>query len=80
MKKRFRCFGGHKINRILIAFLLINVPAGVFNWSVLNLYKNSIITTIAIFMQLLSTLLMFITGLMDPGVIPKNEFGKESRS
>jgi hypothetical protein len=30
MYKRSRCFGGHKVSRLVVAFFLINVPGVIF--------------------------------------------------
>ena len=39
MRKSFRCFGGHKISRIGMSFLLINVPESI-NSRILFTDKN----------------------------------------
>jgi hypothetical protein len=75
-KRKIRCFGGHKPSRLLIAFFLINIPGFVFHVFLCETafgptgYQRMLI--FGVVMQILGTVTMLITGLMDPGIIPKN--------
>jgi Na+/melibiose symporter-like transporter len=75
-----RCFGGDRPSRLIITFCLINIPGAVFGACVCYPFSKDIgyeyVFYIQIALQLLSTILMFLTGLRDPGVFPKNFFDK----
>ena len=79
--REFRCFGGVNIDRILGAFLLINIPGFIFHiFTAKDLVEEfgAWIFIISIFLQILTTILMLVTGLSDPGVVPKNYFDKNA--
>jgi len=83
MGKSKRCFGGHLPSRLFSAFVLINLPGCIFQASVVPRLKelevvNTAFQTISILLQLVSTITMLITGLTDPGIVPKNYFDEKA--
>jgi Na+/melibiose symporter-like transporter len=79
---RYRCFGGDRPDRLIMSSLMINIPGVVFNIFVIKPLVNDMgyspLLYVSIVLQILSTVLMFFTGLSDPGIIPKNYFDKET--
>jgi hypothetical protein len=77
-----RLFGGDRPSRLIMAFLLINIPPILFyiyvNHITYAYYKSSLPTLFAAILQFLTTIMMLITGLSDPGIIPKNFFDKKA--
>lgn len=77
-KKDKRCFGGHKPSRLIIALSLINIPGIIFNsWMVQDAFGPSnyhIYLIVGVILQVVSSVTLLITGLTDPGIIPKNYF------
>jgi palmitoyltransferase ZDHHC9/14/18 len=63
---------------VLVTFLLINVPACLFNAFPMVYLCESLNSAgplaVSIVLQVVTTILMFITSAMDPGVIPTNYF------
>lgn len=80
--KRSRCFAGHKPSRLFFSFLLINVPGTLFQIIVhsvsLEVDQQDAVRAIALVLQFVSTLAMLVTGLSDPGIIPKNFFSQKA--
>lgn len=78
--KRF--FGGDRPSRLIMAFLLINIPTILFYIYVINIIytfnKSCLPALFAALLQFLVTSLMLTTGLSDPGIIPKNFFDKKA--
>ena len=82
ISKHRRCFSGDKPKRLIMSFFLINIPGLVFDLFVVkdisDDYDTQIFLIISICLQFLTTILMFYTGLKDPGVIPKNIYDKQA--
>jgi hypothetical protein len=82
MGKSFRMFGGDKPTRLILAFILINLPGLIFHIYVLpdinHVYGQLYLHYLTAFIQALCTILLLFTGLSDPGVIPKNYFDKKA--
>ena len=72
---RMRSFFGHRPKFLVITCCLINLPALYFQTCIVsdeNLWgkHTTWLTILSVFLQLSSTLMMFVTGCSDPGIIP----------
>ena len=73
-KRKYRCFGGDKPKRLFMTFFLLNIAGTVFDLFVATNFESPLYLGISVILQVLSSILMFKTGLTDPGIMPKNFF------
>lgn len=77
----WRAFGGDKPSRLIVSGIMINFPSIFFYIFVVpKIIENMTPFAIVVYalLQIISTILMLATALMDPGVIPKNYYDRHS--
>jgi len=79
-----RCFFGVKPKALIFTFFVINVPATFFNVAIAPVslwgeYRN-LLVALGVTLQVLSTVLMFYTGCVDPGIVPATFISKDAIS
>ena len=60
--------------------MLINVPGAIFYTTTMQYIANKWIMYVIICLEVLSTVTMLMTALMDPGIIPKAYWDKEAKN
>ena len=77
-----RCFFGVQPKALIFTFCMINIPATFFNIAVAPAAiwgdHRYVILALGVFLQILSTALMFLTGSVDPGIVPATFISKEA--
>ena len=80
--KASRCFMGEAPRAMIKTGFFINIPATLFNVFVApaELWDKNrwILLGIGVFLQLMTTILMIITGSSDPGIVPATSISLEA--
>ena len=78
-----RCFMGQQPKALIFTFSVINIPATYFNVAIapVSLWgeKRHLILIVGILLQIVSTILMFYTSCIDPGIVPATLISKNAK-
>ena len=79
-----RCFMGEQPKALIFTFSMINIPATFFNAAIAPVplwgEQRYLILTLGIILQIASTILMFYTSCIDPGIVPATLISKDAKS
>ena len=81
--RRSRCFMGHQPQALIFTGLMINIPATFFNAAIAPVplwddEENALLLVLCISLQILCTVLMIWTSVIDPGIVPATYISKQA--